>query len=78
MLEWFMNIASTGKRRVRPTGPINAEIRHSRICYDHLAGEVAVQLLERIRENEFITGSLSLSPFLCLDSRLVIARFMGL
>lgn len=56
MLEGLMTIASTGKRPVRRTGPINEDIRRSRICYDHLAGEVAVHMLEKIREKQFISG----------------------
>jgi DNA-binding transcriptional ArsR family regulator len=56
ILEGLMIIATNGKRHVRRTGPVNEEIRRSRICYDHLAGEVAVQLLERIRDKQFISG----------------------
>jgi DNA-binding transcriptional ArsR family regulator len=56
MIEGLMTLAPTGKRRGRLTGTTNEEIRRSRICYDHLAGEVAVQLLENLREKQFISG----------------------
>lgn len=56
MIEGIMNIASTSNRLVRWKSPINEEMRRSRICYDHLAGEAAVRLLERIREKQFISG----------------------
>ena len=56
MLEGLMNIASTGMRRIRRAGPINEEMRRARICYDHLAGEAAIHLLERLRKKSFISS----------------------
>lgn len=46
MLEAIMGVASTfGPRRTRP-GPRDATMREARICYDHLAGEHAVAMLD--------------------------------
>jgi len=54
MLEELMKIASSSIQHVRRTGSANEELRRLRVCYDHLAGETAVHLLERIREEQFI------------------------
>jgi DNA-binding transcriptional ArsR family regulator len=46
VLEGLMGIASrTGRLRTR-TGPRDPEMRRSRVCYDHMAGEWAVRLFE--------------------------------
>ena len=45
-LESLMGLAQhTGATRVR-TGPKDPELRHARICYDHLAGEMGVALMD--------------------------------
>jgi DNA-binding transcriptional ArsR family regulator len=43
-LEGLMAIAPRAKGRVRP-GPSDEPLRRARVCYDHLAGTVAVDLL---------------------------------
>lgn len=46
MLESIMGVAATsGPQRVRP-GPRDATMREARICYDHLAGDHAVAMLD--------------------------------
>ena len=46
MLESIMGVAaSVGPQRARP-GPREATMRQARICYDHLAGEHAVAMLD--------------------------------
>lgn len=46
MLEAIMGVASTfGPKRTRP-GPRDATMREARICYDHLAGDHAVAMLD--------------------------------
>lgn len=46
MLEAIMGVAAAvGPKRTRP-GPRDATMREARICYDHLAGEHAVAMLE--------------------------------
>lgn len=46
MLEAIMGVAaSVGPKRTRP-GPRDATMREARICYDHLAGEYAVAMLD--------------------------------
>jgi len=46
MLESIMGVAeSVGPKRTRP-GPREATMRDARICYDHLAGERAVAMLD--------------------------------
>lgn len=47
--------ARVGRPPVR-TGPRDYGLRKARVCYDHLAGECAVQLLARLRSRDFIDG----------------------
>lgn len=43
-------------RRRPMTGPHDGALRRARICYDHLAGEVGVRLLARLREASIVVG----------------------
>jgi DNA-binding transcriptional ArsR family regulator len=55
VLEALMGLAQrTGATRVR-TGPKDPELRLARVCYDHLAGEQGVRLLDGMLANELIT-----------------------
>jgi len=55
-LEGLMGIAErTGATPVR-AGPSDAALRHARICYDHLAGERGVALLESLRRRGLVDG----------------------
>ena len=55
-LEALMGLAQrTGAVRVR-TGPRDAALREARICYDHLAGERGVSLLEALRRKKLVEG----------------------
>jgi DNA-binding transcriptional ArsR family regulator len=48
MLESIMNVAArSGQLRTRP-GPRDSALRRARICYDHLAGEMGVSLLDNL------------------------------
>jgi DNA-binding transcriptional ArsR family regulator len=50
MLESIMGVAATyGPKRTRP-GPREATMREARVCYDHLAGEHAVAMLDSFLE----------------------------
>jgi hypothetical protein len=56
--------AGAGHRRTRP-GPRDADMRRARICYDHLAGELGVAMLDGLvgrGDIEDREGSLSLTP----------------
>ncbi|WP_309083458.1 winged helix-turn-helix domain-containing protein [Chelativorans sp.] len=47
MLESIMGVAATvGPKRVLP-GPRDKALREARVCYDHLAGEMGVMMLDR-------------------------------
>ena len=50
MLEGMMAVAATGPPRFRPPSRIDAEMRHARTCYDHLAGELGVAVTEAMVE----------------------------
>lgn len=48
MLEAIMGVAArTGQMRTRP-GPRDPAMRKARVCYDHLAGEMGVQMLDSL------------------------------
>ncbi|MCB8823428.1 ArsR/SmtB family transcription factor [Microvirga rosea] len=56
VLEALMGLAQrTGATRVR-TGPKDAALRAARVCYDHLAGERGVELLNGASQQGFIAG----------------------
>jgi DNA-binding transcriptional ArsR family regulator len=60
VLEALMGLAErTGAIRVR-TGPKDAALRAARVCYDHLAGERGVELLNGARQRDFIAGQTDL------------------
>ncbi len=56
-IESLMRIAPRSMAGPIITGPDSAELRHARICYDHLAGEVAVDFLDRLRAVRLVSGS---------------------
>lgn len=54
LLESLMGIAErTGARRVRP-GPKDPELRRARVCYDHLAGDMGVELYDSFVERKLL------------------------
>jgi hypothetical protein len=55
LLEGLMNLAPGGTSAV-PHGPPDPALRRARVCYDHLAGERGVYLLERLRARRFLAG----------------------
>jgi len=63
-IEGLMGLASrTGRLRTRP-GPRDAAMRLARMCYDHLAGRMGVQLYEAFVEQGLVVaagGGLALS-----------------
>jgi hypothetical protein len=65
LLEMLTGIAAgAGHRRTRP-GPHDPEMRRARVCYDHLAGELGVAMLDGLvgrGDIEDRDGSLSLTP----------------
>jgi DNA-binding transcriptional ArsR family regulator len=55
-LEGLMPLAArAGHLRVR-TGPRDPELKRARSCYDHLAGDLAVRMLERFVARKFIVA----------------------
>jgi DNA-binding transcriptional ArsR family regulator len=55
MLEQLMGIAAR-RGTARRTGPADPALRVARVCYDHLAGERGVWLLERLHAHRLLTG----------------------
>ncbi|HXH38765.1 MAG TPA: winged helix-turn-helix domain-containing protein [Thermoanaerobaculia bacterium] len=55
MLEGLMEIAARRGPR-RRTGPADPALRLARVCYDHLAGERGVWMLEQLRERKLLGG----------------------
>jgi len=57
VLEGLMGVAArTGHLRVR-TGPRDPELRRARVCYDHLAGDAAVRMYDRLQATGIIVGT---------------------
>jgi DNA-binding transcriptional ArsR family regulator len=55
MLESIMGVAEiAGPKRARP-GPRDASMREARVCYDHLAGDQAVAMLDGFFAREILT-----------------------
>ncbi len=52
-LEGFMSLAGSPGSAPEP-GPRDRALRYARVCYDHLAGEAAVRLLTRLRDESLI------------------------
>jgi DNA-binding transcriptional ArsR family regulator len=53
-LEGLMPLAArAGHTRIR-TGPRDPELRQARSCYDHLAGDLAVQMFDRLLERRLL------------------------
>lgn len=63
-LEAVVSLADhAGHRRVQ-TGPKDPAMRHARVCYDHLAGELGVQMFDHLTRNKLLdheSGDLSLT-----------------
>ena len=54
MLEGLAGLAArAGHMRVR-TGPKDPELRRARICYDHLAGDLGVQMLDSLKTQKLV------------------------
>jgi len=49
-----LQVASAGDGANISTGPKDRELAYARVCYDHLAGQLGVALLTRLRTNEWI------------------------
>lgn len=54
-LEGLMRVAPR-RHPAPPPGPADAALRRARVCYDHLAGEAGVRLLERLRGRGVVVG----------------------
>ena len=57
LLEGLMGVAQrTGATRVRP-GPREPAMRKARVCYDHLAGDIAVEIYDALLRQRFIRST---------------------
>lgn len=55
MLEDFSGLAARSANRVR-TGPVDPALRRARVCYDHLAGELGVWMLDALKQRRILAG----------------------
>jgi len=53
LIEKLLNITSLSSKNIN-TGPADSRLRKARVCYDHLAGEVAVSLYQTLVKNEYL------------------------
>lgn len=73
VLEGLMGLAQrTGAARVR-TGPRDPALRQARVCYDHLAGERGVELLEALADGQLVADRDN--PLLTEKGRTFFAEF---
>ena len=56
LLEALMGVAERRPTRVR-TGPREPALRHARVCYDHLAGDLGVALYDALLARELIAAN---------------------
>src|ERR1700754_2886620 len=65
VLEGLMGLAArAGHLRVR-TGPADPGLRRARVCYDHLAGDFGVRMLDTMAEKRLVRqhkGNMTLTP----------------
>ena len=54
MLEAIANVAASGPPRFRPLSKKDAAMRQARICYDHMAGVLAVRVAEWLAARDFV------------------------
>ncbi len=54
LLEGLLTIAADTQRTEVFTGPKEPRMRFARVCYDHLAGEIAVDLYHSLVKNNFL------------------------
>jgi DNA-binding transcriptional ArsR family regulator len=56
-LEALMAVSRSAPRRSRRPGPAEDGLRRARVCYDHLAGTLGVDLMEGLRRRGVLSGS---------------------
>jgi DNA-binding transcriptional ArsR family regulator len=74
LLESLMGLAAkTGALRTRP-GPKDAALRHARICYNHLAGTLGVQMYQSLLAHGHLTAAAT-GPILTAKGRCFATDF---
>lgn len=56
-IEGLRRIAPRRARGAVRSGPGDKGLRRARVCYDHLAGEIGVRLLEGLRRKGYVAGA---------------------
>lgn len=75
LLETLMGVAArTRALRTRP-GPKEPALRHARVCYDHLAGELGVALFDAFQRNQWLTPQPDRKLVLTTAGRIRIEAF---
>ncbi len=65
VLESLMGLVEGSKPLVSRTGPADIALRHARVCYNHLAGNMGIHLYDSLLSNGYIankSGQLNLTP----------------
>jgi hypothetical protein len=57
LLETLLNMSADKKTIEISTGPKDPNLRVARVCYDHLAGKIGVDLYNSLVENNYLYGS---------------------
>lgn len=54
LIEQLLNLSASLKSPLVVTGPASPDLRYARVCYDHLAGEIAVKLYDTLCRRKII------------------------
>lgn len=75
LLETLMGVATRAKAlRTRP-GPKEPALRHARVCYDHLAGELGVAMFDSFIKHRWVTPGLERTFALTRLGRAKVSSF---
>lgn len=75
LLETLMGVAARAKAMRTRLGPKEPALRHARICYDHLAGDLGVALFDAFLRNKWMTPGPEKTYALTRLGRIKVATF---
>ncbi|MBX9747097.1 MAG: winged helix-turn-helix domain-containing protein [Hyphomonadaceae bacterium] len=77
LLETLMGVAARAKALRTRTGPKEPALRHARLCYDHLAGDLGVALFDAFIKNKWMAPGPEKTFALTRLGRVKVSTFVG-
>jgi len=77
LLETLMGVAARAKALRTRTGPKEPALRHARLCYDHLAGDLGVALFDAFIKNKWMLPGPEKTFALTRLGRVKVSTFVG-